>query len=92
MEFIWDPDKNALLQRTRGLGFEVIVIAIMTGGLVANMPHPHRDRYSHQRVLIVAINNYAYVVPCIVTGEMMELITLFPSRKATRDYLRSRSL
>jgi hypothetical protein len=40
-------------------------------------------------VLIVAINDYAYVVPCIVTGEVVELITLFPSRKATRDYLRS---
>jgi hypothetical protein len=56
------------------------------------MPHPHRDRYPHQRVLIVAINHYAYVVSCIVTGEVVELITLFPSRKATRDYLRSRSL
>jgi hypothetical protein len=67
----------------------VIVTAIMTGELVANMPHPHRERYPHQRVLIVAINNYAYVVPCIVTGEVVELITLFPSRKATRDYLRS---
>jgi hypothetical protein len=67
----------------------VIVTAIMTGGLVANMPHPHRERYPHQRVLIVAINNCAYVVPCIVTGEVVELITLFPSRKATRDYLRS---
>ena len=42
MEFIWDPDKNALLQRTRGLGFETVVIAIMTGGLVANVPHPHQ--------------------------------------------------
>jgi len=69
-----------------------IVIAIMTGELVANMPHPHQERYPQQRVLIVAINNYAYVVPCIVTGEVVELITLFPSRKATRDYLRSRSL
>ena len=92
MEFSWDPDKNALLQRTRGLGFEGIVTAIMTGGLLANMPHPHQERYPQQRVLIVAINNYAYVVPCIVTGEVVELITLFPSRKATRDYLRSRSL
>jgi len=89
MEFIWDPDKNALLQRTRGLGFEVIVTVIMTGGLVANMSHPHRERYPHQRVLTGAINNYAYVVPCIATGEVVELITLFPSRKATRDYLRS---
>ena len=67
----------------------MIVTAIMTGGLVANMPHPHRERYPHQRVLVVAINNYAYVVPYIVTGEVVELITLFPSRKVTRDYLRS---
>ena len=89
MVFVWDPDKNALLQRTRGLGFEVIVTAIMTGGLVANMPHPHRDRYPRQRVLVVAINNYAYVVPCMVTDEVVELITPFPSCRATRDYLRS---
>ena len=61
MEFIWDADKNALLQRTRGLGFEVIVTAIMTGGLVANMPHPHRERYPQQRVFIVAINNSTFV-------------------------------
>jgi uncharacterized DUF497 family protein len=89
MEFVWDPDKNALLHRTRGLGFEMIVTAMMTGGPVANRPHPHRERYPHQRVLVVAINNYAYVVPCIVMSEVVELITLFPSRKATRDYLRS---
>jgi hypothetical protein len=85
---MWNPDKNAVLQRTRGLGFEEIVEAIAVGGLLANQPHPHRARYPHQRVLIVAINDYAYVVPCIVTGEVVELITLFPSRKATRDYLR----
>ena len=92
MEFIWDPDKNALFQPTRGLGFEAVVTAIMSGGLVATVPHPHRDRYPHQRVLIVAINNYTYVVPCIVRGEVAELITLFPSRKTTRDYLRSHTL
>jgi len=40
----------------RLLGFEVIVTAIMTGGLVANMPHPHRDRYPHQRILINGIS------------------------------------
>jgi uncharacterized DUF497 family protein len=83
MEFIWDPDKNASLQRTRGLGFEVIVTAIMTGGLVANLPHPQRDRYPHQRVLIVDINNYAYVVPCIVTGEVMELVIAQPPHRST---------
>ena len=40
MEFIWDPDKNALLQRTRGLGFEAIVTAIMTGGWWPICPIP----------------------------------------------------
>ena len=46
----------------------------------------------YQRVLIVAIHDYAYVVPCVVTGEVYEFITLFPSRKATRDYVRRRTL
>jgi len=88
MEVTWNPDKNAALRRDRGIGFEEIAAAIEAGGLVANQPHPNRDRYPHQRVLIVAIHDYAYVVPCVVTGEVYELITLFPSRKATRDYLR----
>ena len=65
--------------------------AIEGGGLVVNQPHPNCDRYPHQRVLIVAIHDYAYVVPCVVTGERYELITLFPSRKATRDYLRKQT-
>ncbi|MDH3601819.1 MAG: BrnT family toxin [Candidatus Tectomicrobia bacterium] len=88
MEVTWNPDKNATLQRDRGISFEEIVAVIEAGGLVANQPHPNRDQYPHQRVLIVAIHNYAYVVPCVVTGEVYELITLFPSRKATRDYIR----
>jgi uncharacterized DUF497 family protein len=88
MEVTWNPDKNAALRRDRGIGFEEIAAAIEAGGLVANQPHPNRDRYPHQRVLIVAIHDYAYVMPCVVTGEVYELITLFPSRKATRDYLR----
>ena len=88
MEVTWNADKNVTLQRDRGIGFEEIVAAIEAGGLVANHPHPNRDRYPHQRVLIVAIHEYAYVVPCVVRGEVYELITLFPSRKATRDYLR----
>ena len=68
MEVIWNPDKNAALRRDRGIGFEEIAAAIEAGGLVANQPHPNRDRYPHQRVLIVAIHDYAYVVPCVVTG------------------------
>ena len=89
MEFQWNPDKNIVLQRERGVSFEEILAAIEVGGLLANQPHPNHERYPQQRVLVVAINDYAYIVPYIVRGDVYELITIFPSRKATRDYLRS---
>ncbi len=89
MEFQWSSDKNIVLQRERGVSFEEILAAIEDGGLLANQPHPNHERYPHQRVLVVAINDYAYIVPYIVREDVYELITIFPSRKATRDYLRS---
>ena len=59
----WDDDKNALLQRTRGISFEEIVAAIETGGLLDNLQHHNPARYPRQRLFVIALNNYVYQVP-----------------------------
>ncbi len=84
----WDPEKNERLKSERGVSFEQVVLHIERGSLLGVYEHPNKDRYPNQQVLVVRIQDYAYLVPCVKSGEGRFLKTIIPSRKATRDYLR----
>ena len=84
---LWDTDKNAILLRERGVCFEDVLLALEKGALLDNLEHPNREKYPGQRIMVVEINGYAYVVPYIETDEYVLLKTAIPSRKATRKYL-----
>lgn len=45
------------------------------------------SKYSHQRMLVLKINNYAYIVPYIESNDEIFLKTVFPSRKHTAMYI-----
>lgn len=49
--------------------------------------HPNHARYPNQRVMVVSIENYVYLVPFVEEENSYFLKTVIPSRKATRDYL-----
>ena len=49
---------------------------------------PNADRYPGQRIAVVEVNQYAYLVPYVESNDHLFLKTIIPSRKATRDYLR----
>lgn len=51
------------------------------------LAYPNEERYPRQRVLVVAQDNYAYLVPFVEERDYFFLKTVIPSRKATRDYL-----
>jgi hypothetical protein len=63
------------------------VVAIEFGGLLDTLVHPNQAKYPRQRVLVVARDNYAYLVPFVEEDDCFFLKTVIPSRKATRDYL-----
>ena len=86
-QILWDTDKNAILLRERGVCFEDVLLALEKGALLDNLEHPNQERYPGQRMLVVEINEYAYLVPYIETDEYLLLKTVIPSRKATRKYL-----
>jgi len=86
--FTWSAEKNQQLQRDRGISFEEIVATIEASGLLDELVHPNQTRYARQRLLVVALSGYAYVVPCVVQEDDYFLKTIYASRKATRDYLR----
>lgn len=85
--FRWGSEKNDQLKLERGVSFETMVVAIEGGGLVDVLAHPNPVKYPNQRVLVVASDGYAYLVPFLEKEDHFFLKTVIPSRKATRDYL-----
>lgn len=86
--FSWNKDKNELLKRTRGISFEEIELAVRTGYLLKVYPHPNQDKYPGQKIMLVLLQDYVWVVPYIEDEEKYFLKTIYPSRKATKNYLK----
>lgn len=85
--FRWPPEKNAELLAERGLSFEQVVVAVESGGLLQVVAHPNPARYPRQKIMVVAWDGYAYLVPFVEEADHYFLKTIIPSRKATRDFL-----
>ncbi len=75
------------MQRQRGISFEEAVFHIEMGDILSVMDHPNQERYPGQRMFVVRIRDYAYLVPFVESETEVFLKTLIPSRKATRDFL-----
>lgn len=86
--FFWNEEKNVLLKEERGVSFEQIVTHILQGDLLQIEDHPNQEKYPGQKYFIVRIDDYVYVVPFIEKDNDAFLKTIYPSRKATRQYLR----
>ena len=54
---------------------------------LAVFDHPNQERYPGQKIAVVLIEGYAYLVPFVENEEEIFLKTIIPSRKATRQYL-----
>lgn len=87
--FRWNPEKNAALAADRGVSFERIAVAIESGGLLDILAHPNQEKCPRQKILVVAADGYVYLVPVVEEDDHFFLKTIIPSRKATRDYLKS---
>ena len=87
IKYKWNPDKNELLKRTRGISFEQVVLHIEQGDLIDIIDHPDQIKHNGQMILFVRIRNYMFAVPFIKDGNDWFLKTIMPSRKATKKYL-----
>jgi len=64
--FSWNTEKNEILARERGITFEEIVQKIESGAKVIETDHPNKKKYPNQKILIVDVDGYAYLVPCVI--------------------------
>ena len=87
--FRWDNEKNELLKRNRGVCFEQVVILMEREDVLETIEHPNQDKYPGQKIAIVRIDDYAYLVPYVQESDEIFLKTIIPSRKATNKYVRS---
>ena len=85
--FKWNAEKNEVLARERGITFEEIVNRIELGAKIIETDHPNQKKYPNQKILIIDVDGYAYLVPCVIDKNEYFLKTIIPSRKATKKYL-----
>ena len=83
----WNAEKNRKLIEERSISFEAIIFCLQSGGLLDDVSHPNKEKYPHQRIFVVAVDEYVYLVPYVESDEEIFLKTVVPSRKATKQYL-----
>ena len=85
--YTWNSEKNELLKQDRDICFEEIVLNIQLGNELDIYDHPNQERYPKQKISVIAIEGYAYLVPFVENNEEIFLKTIIPSRKATKQYI-----
>ncbi|NOQ65499.1 MAG: toxin [Methyloprofundus sp.] len=88
--FTWNHDKNRELIEARKISFERVVQHIQTHGYLDIIRHPNVLKYPHQKIFILNIEEYAYLVPFVESETHFFLKTIIPSRKATKKYIKER--
>ena len=74
---LWDDAKNTILKNQRWVGFE----DVLSGNILDDLEHPNKEKYGHQRILVVDIWGYPYICPYVEDEKTIFLKTLFPDRR-----------
>jgi uncharacterized DUF497 family protein len=85
--YAWNSEKNEQLISERKISFEDIVVSIHLGNEVDIYDHPNQDCYPGQKISVVIVEDYVFLVPFVESDEEIFLKTIIPSRKATKQYL-----
>ena len=64
-----------------------VTLAIALGDLIDRVKHPNPEKYPHQKVFLVKIEDYIYSVPYVEDNDKIFLKTIIPNSKATKKYL-----
>ena len=84
----WNAEKNQQLMNERRMSFEDVLFALQSGRLLDDLVHPNNFKYPNQRMFVVEIDEYAWLVPYVENEGEIFLKSVIPSRKATKHYLR----
>lgn len=83
----WDEEKNQKLKEERDISFEEVVTALEEERVLHRGDHPNQQKYPGQKIVVIEIREYAYIVPFVEDDEKIFFKTIIPSRKATKKYI-----
>lgn len=81
----WNAEKNLELQSARGVSFEEVAHCLEHDRVLDVRRHPNTRKYGHQRIFVVEIADYVYLVPFVEDEECIFLKTIIPSRKMKKE-------
>lgn len=88
INYEFSAEKNQLLIKERGISFEDVIAALENGNLLDTIDHHNATKYPNQRIHVVNINQYVYLIPFVKKDQQtIFLKTIIPSRKLTKKYL-----
>lgn len=64
------------------------MFALQSGRLLDALVHSNNFKYPNQRMFVVEVDEYAWLVPYVENEDEIFLKSIIPSRKATKHYLR----
>jgi len=82
-----EPGQKEVLKADRRISFEEIIFHIEHGNEVDVFDHPNQKRYMGQKISVVIVDDYAYLVPYVESETEVFLKTIIPSRNATKKYV-----
>ncbi|MCH9844321.1 MAG: toxin [Alphaproteobacteria bacterium] len=85
----WSEEKSEWLRNKygrMGVGFETCETLIKAGQILDIIENVS-SHYPKQKMFVLEIKNYIYLVPFVETDKEIFLKTLYPSRKYTAIYL-----
>ena len=81
-KFTWSEKKNKWLKKHRNISFEEVLERIADHILDVKGNIKHKD----QKLFIIDIHNYPWVVPFKETKDEIFLITAFPDRRLKEEF------
>lgn len=87
-DIIFDLLKNQKLRELRNIDFNTIItiMAEEPENLLDILEHPNKEKYPSQKIFVLLINNYIFLVPFVENEKYIFLKTIIPSRKFTKKY------
>ena len=83
--FNWNSEKNKKLIKERGVSFEICLVKIESKDVLDIL---NNINYPNQKIFVLEIEGYVYLVPFIENEDEIFLKTIIPSRKFTKKYLK----
>ena len=84
--FEFNCKKNLELLQEKKISFEQIIALIEAGCIVDILNHPNQDKYKGQRVYVIDVDYYCYLVQFVIKDKQIFLNNIIPTGKATKNY------